>query len=156
MNETLFRLLAWAAANVREVPAGSNAGEYVESIQRFAGGVKGDSWCCEFVWTIGKLAALASGTTWPLPRTGSCELLHQWAIKNKKLVSAPRKGDVYLLLNDKGLAHHTGFVTAFHLESFDEISGNTTQKSGSSEGWGVFANSRSYDPHRYVFVSTQP
>lgn len=154
MTDILLKLLAYAALTIREVPAGSNGGERVESVQRWGGGVRGDSWCAFFVYWAGSLAAVASGTQWPLPRTGSCEVLHQFALKNKLIVNAPRKGDVYLLLNDQGRAHHTGFVTAFHLESFDEISGNTSDpsKPPSREGFGVFPHSRAFDPARYRFI----
>lgn len=151
MIDALLKLLAWAALHVREVPPGSNAGEYVESFQRFAGGQKGDSWCCEFAWTVGQLAAIVSGGFWPIPRTGSCETVHQYAISHRLVVGAPRKGDLYLLLDATGHAHHIGFVTAFHVTTFDEISGNTTQATGSSEGWGVFPNTRKVTPS-IVFV----
>ena len=158
MIEILLKLLQWAAKTVREVPAGSNGGYWVELIQRWGGGVKGDSWCAFFVYFVGTLAAIASGGTWPLPRTGSCEVLHQYAIKNKLLSPVPRTGDVYLLLDEHGRAHHTGFVVQPQLEQFDEVSGNTSDpsKPPSREGWGVFPHSRAYDDTKYRFIRWLP
>lgn len=154
MITAVLLILEWAAKHVREAPAGSNAGEFVEAIQRWGGGKKGDSWCAFFVYFVGSIAAAVSGGNWPLPRTGSCEELHQYAITHHLIVEHPQKGDVYLLLDANGRAHHTGFVTDAVLEHFDETSGNTSDptKAPSREGWGVFPHSRGYDAKQYRYI----
>lgn len=150
----LLKLLAYANGRIKEVPAGSNGGELVESVQRWAGGQKGDSWCAEFVYFVGSLTCAVAGTTWPLPRTGSCEALHQFAITHGRIHQVPAPGDVYLLLNSAGRAHHTGFVTSVAATTFDEISGNTSDpsKPPSVDGMGVFGHTRKLDSKLYRFV----
>ncbi len=150
----LLKLLAYANGRIKEVPAGSNAGELVESVQRWAGGEKGQAWCSFFVYWVGTLTCAVSGATWPLPRTGSCEALRQFAITNGMLHDVPAPGDVYLLLNDKGLAHHTGFVIAVQATAFTEVSGNTSDPTAppSREGYGVFQHQRALGK-QYKYIS---
>lgn len=155
--EVLLKLLGLCARTVREIPAGSNAGPKVEAIQRWSDGQRGDSWCAFLVAFVGELSSGVMETQWPLPRTGSCEMVRQYAVRHRLTVQTPSIGDVYLLLNDQGKAHHTGFVVGVGLQTFDEISGNTTDptKAPSINGWGCFRHTRTFDPHRYTFVHWQ-
>lgn len=158
MIDALLHLLSYLATLVREVPPGSNEGERVEGVIRWGGGVKGQSWCAYLVYFVGSLACAVAGKVWPLPRTGSCEMLRQFALRKKILRSEPSVGDVYVLLNGAGVAHHTGFVRGFTETHFDETSGNTTDPKStntpSSEGLGCFENSRKLGP-QYAFIHWQ-
>ncbi|HXC24273.1 MAG TPA: hypothetical protein VNU46_00050 [Gemmatimonadaceae bacterium] len=50
-------------------------------------------------------------STWPLPDTGSCQTLADFARQHDIIFTTPMHGDVFLLWNDTlGAFHHTGFV----------------------------------------------
>jgi hypothetical protein len=119
---------------VREAAGNANSGAWVEAIQRTTGNGKGDAWCASFVYVV---LALAYGGTSPLPRSASCQVLYDHARKHDMLTDTPLPGDVYLLLDATGRAHHVGFVTRPLGATFEELSGNTNPDGG-REGYGVF------------------
>lgn len=156
--QAVQNLLAWLATFVRESPAASNAGSWVEAIQRWAGGWKGDAWCAALVYVVGSFGCAAVGKRWPLPRTTRCQALYDYAKAHALIAETPSVGDVYLLLDDAGRAHHAGFVTDLPTDlTFDETSGNTSDptKPPSREGWGVFPHRRATVRTKYVFVHWQ-
>ncbi len=116
---------------VREVP--QNHGQRVNGIQTWGGGEDGDSWCC-FLATM--WLDLFFHCNSPVPRTGSCEEVLQLAIKNKWIVADPQPGDLYVYLNDAGLAHHIGVVTG--VAPLTGIAGNTTPDGVGVNGDGVY------------------
>lgn len=119
---------------VRETQNGiQNRGLRVEAIQHWSCGEFGDSWCCELVTLV--LDLLFQGTA-PIPRQGSCEVVHQLALTNGWITTTPAEGDLFLRIHpDTGLAHHIGFVIAVNADgSVHTIAGNTSEDGTSSNG----------------------
>lgn len=116
-----------------------NDGPWVEAILRVTGNQKGDPWCCAFVSFV---LCIVNGGTNPLPMTASCQALREYAAAHGMLTTEPDAGDVFLLLNGEGHAHHTGFVASqISGGVFSTIEGNTNDD-GSRDGYGVFARQR--------------
>lgn len=133
---------------VREVPAASNGGRWVEAIQRVGGTDKGNPWCACFVSII--LGIVYQGKP-PLPFTASCDVLLEYARKKDWLTSTPVVGDVFLRLRSAHDADHTGFVTS-ETHPWHTIEGNAAE-SGTREGVGVFALQRPKGTEKYVFIN---
>ena len=74
----------------------------------------GAPWCAAFIHHIGHWSQFdteRSTTAWPLPATGSCQLLGDFAAKHSVLVSHPWRGDACLLYSTSlGRFAHTGIV----------------------------------------------
>ena len=124
-------LLARVAEGATEVPPSSNAGPFTERCQRVTGNRPPDPWCASFVAMVG---VLACGDAWPLPKTASCQALHDFAITHGVIYTTPAVGDVFLIWHPE--LHrfaHTGFVIG---DGNLTISGNTSG-AGSREGWMV-------------------
>lgn len=115
---------------VREAQAeGQNRGLRVEAVQHWSGGQTGDSWCMEFVWMV--LDIFYQGRC-PFDRMQSCEAMRQLASAKGWITNNPQPGDLFLYINDQGLAHHVGFVTqAFPLIG---LAGNTSEDGISANG----------------------
>lgn len=115
---------------VREAQqVGQNRGLRVEAIQHWSAGQFGDSWCAEFVWFVFDIAT--KGTA-PFPRTGSTQILLEYAEQHRNIVQLPAVGDLYFYLNASGLPHHVGIVTA--TEPLTGIAGNTSADGTSANG----------------------
>ena len=143
-------LIARLLSFVREAAGHKNTGRWVGAIQRITGNSAGDAWCASFVIFCLEIAYRGKP---PLPPTGSCQALLVYARLHNMLETVPEAGDVYLLLDDKGHAHHTGFVLnpTRNATHFEEISGNTNND-GSRDGYGVFV--RTLDDERAVTART--
>lgn len=127
---------------VREAQAiGQNRGLRVEAIQHWSAGTFGDSWCAEFVTMV--LDLFFQGNA-PIPRTGSCETIHQLAKSSGTLTDTPSIGDIVLHLNSAGVAHHCGFVTQLH--PLTSIAGNTSPDGASDNGTGVYEHAIAASP----------
>ena len=127
---------------VRE--AGANKGQRVEAIQKWGGGVPGDSWCCWFATM--DLDICFQGNS-PIPRTGRVQDVYDLAKKNGWLVTNPQKDDLFIYVNDADHAHHIGFVT----DPGQGIAANTSADGKSSNGDGVHEHSISAGPHvKYI------
>jgi len=68
----------------------------------------------------------------PIPRGGSCEAIHQQAIKAGWVRPFARPGMLYIYLNRAGVAHHIGIVTS--VNPLMGIAGNTSADGTSSNG----------------------
>lgn len=142
---------------VREVPAGSNAGKWVEAIQRIGGTVKGQPWCAAFVCSI---LGLWYDNRPPFGYTASCDDILAWARKNGKIVERPLPGDLFLHMKSTNDATHVGFVSAVGAERMGTIEGNSSDPEAppTREGFGVFERtsahirSRKWRDPSYVFV----
>ena len=77
--------------HVRE--AGPNTGQRVEAIQKWSGGISGQSWCCYFVTMV---LDLAFGGTSPIPRQGACQGVYDLAKQQGWVTATPSVGDIYL------------------------------------------------------------
>jgi hypothetical protein len=128
---------------VRE--AGANHGARVEAIQHWCGGQPGESWCCYFATMILDLMYLGAA---PIPRLGACQDVLNLAVKQGWVVATPVPGDLFILVNDDGHAHHIGFVT----NATDGLSGNTSADGMSSNGDGVHEHARNYLPQHVKYV----
>lgn len=130
---------------VRE--ASPNCGQRVEAIQTWSGGAtaRGTSWCAWFATMV--LDLYYQGTS-RLPRGGSTEEIHRMAKNFRWIVAGPQPGDIVLSINEQGVAHHVGIVTA--INPLTAIAGNTSQNGTSSNGDRVAEHP--IDPQNKVFV----
>jgi hypothetical protein len=136
---------SWAKGEVgvSEVPLGSNWGprvsEYIASVFSPATPC---SWCCVFVYWCFQKEAAGRGVPNPMLQTGSCSQLYQWAKANGKLVSAPKRGDIFLVIDNNNPPdghYHTGFVAKDPLNNYFETYEGNSNNDGSSNGVGVVA-----------------
>lgn len=116
---------------VREADV-QNTGQRVEAIQKWSGGNKGDSWCCEFATMVLDIAFQGNA---PIPRLQACQDVYDLAKKNKWLVDAAnaKEGDIILYVNAQDHAHHIGFLTILNNQK-NILAGNTSADGTSSNG----------------------
>lgn len=133
---------------VREVPHASNAGRWVEAIQRIGGTTRTNPWCACFVSLVMGLAYQGKP---PLPFTASCDVLLATARAKGWLRDTPTPGCVFLRLVSDTDADHTGFVGDTVLTPWRTIEGNAAE-SGTREGVGVMELRRPKGAERYVFI----
>jgi len=137
---------------VREQPRDSNRSIEIDYWLHEVGVPLALPWCAAFVWNMGRQAL---GThAWPVPRTASCQALHDWAESKGILKLSPEPGDLFLLWESTLTPQrfgHTGLVTDVATPGrYASIEGNTNP-GGSRDGYGVFARSRPIDETtRYV------
>ena len=134
----------------KEVPAGSNAGEFVEGCLKLVGLGKGYSWCQAFVYRCFHEAALQIGRANPVPKTAGVLKCWQSApaplkINKKK---TPIAGSQFIMDYGKGLGH-TGIVVSVEGDTFTTIEGNT-DANGSRTGGMVCLRSRRFDDPKLV------
>lgn len=127
---------------VREV--GSNAGRWVEALQRIGGTFKGQPWCACFVcfvlgiWLDGKL---------PFAYTASCDDILAWCRTRGVLYDDPEPGDFFFVMKSANDAQHIGFVSEdITTTRFGSIEGNASDPDAppTHEGWGVFERKASH------------
>lgn len=130
--ELLLRVSA-ASVGATEVPPNTNAGPYVERVLATVGLKKGNPWCAAQVYDWGRIAL---GKKWPLPATGGCAVLGDFAKKKKILRTTPEVGDVFLIYHPElGRFAHTGLIRSVEPNgAFGTREGNTSG-AGSREGW---------------------
>lgn len=134
--------VASGSIGASEVPANTNAGPYVELCQQVTGNKKGDPWCASWVARMG---VRALGALWPLPLTGGCQALHDWAHAKAALVAAPAIGDVFLVWHaELGRFGHTGFVVRVSADGSCVTYEGNTSGGGSREGWLVAERTRRF------------
>lgn len=123
--------VAAEAEGACESPPNTNSGPFVERVLAGVGLKKGDPWCAAWVYDVGRKAL---GERWPLPKTGGCAILGEFAQAQGILRGTPEIGDVFLIYHAelKRFAH-TGFIVG---PNNDTLSGNTSG-AGSREGWLV-------------------
>jgi len=125
-----------------------NTGQRVEAIQKWSGGNKGDSWCCEFATMVLDIAYQGKS---PIPRLQACQDVYNLAKKNGWLTTTPIFGDIFLYVDANDHAHHIGFVT----DGEGGIAGNTSEDGKSSNGNGVYEHDISHNPVTVKFVHYQ-
>lgn len=130
---------------VRE--AGQNKGQRVEAIQKWSGGIAGQSWCAYFLTMV--LDVSYQGNS-PIPRLGACQDIYDLAKKNNWVTSNPSKDDVFLYIDDNQHAHHCGIIT--ENGGAIGIAGNTSADGLSSNGNMVAEHSLSTNPKHIVFI----
>lgn len=143
--------VARSRVGASEVPPNSNAGPFVEPLLKKVGLAKGDPWCAADVYDIGTIAFDGTTLVWPLPRTGGCAILGEYAAKHNVLVSTPEVGDVFLLWEKvEGVYRfaHTGFVRSI-VDAATKTCGTTegnTNSAASREGWLHAEKTRVFKP----------
>lgn len=132
-----------ASIGATEVPANSNKGPYVERVLRLVGLEPGNPWCAAEVANAG---VNALGDRWPVPRTGGCQLIYEWAKKKGIVHETPARGDIFLVWHPElGRFAHTGLVAAIGAGTVTTHEGNTSG-AGSREGWLKAERQRAFGP----------
>lgn len=128
-----------------EHPPNSNAGPYVERVQKVTGNQKGDPWCASEVADTGQIAL---GPAWPLPLTGGCQVLADFAkAKGCRYGGMPHRGDVFLVWHPElGRFAHTGFVVLVQSDGTCVTHEGNTSGGGSREGWIKAERTRRFKP----------
>lgn len=145
-NSTLFYSptnIARQFLFVRE--ASQNKGQRVEAIQKWGGGIAGQSWCCYFATMV--LDICFQGNS-PIPRFGACQDVYNMAKAKQWLTENPTKDDLYLYVDDNNHAHHIGIIT----ENRNGIAGNTSEDGKSSNGNGVYEHELITNPAHIKYV----
>jgi hypothetical protein len=102
-----------------------NRGDRVDEYQKAAGGGLGEAWCAKFVYWCYDQAARRLGVKNPLPPIFGASQFESWGISQKKQVSTPALGDVFIVQHrHAGLA--TGPATPGGI--FPSVEGNTWAK----------------------------
>ena len=114
---------------VREAP--QNKGQRVEAIQRWCGGIPGDSWCA--YWATMVLDIAFAGDA-PILRQGNCHAIYLYAKKMHWVTETPATGDLFLFVSDLDHAHHIGIVTSVDGTVVTGIAGNTSADGKSANG----------------------
>ncbi len=139
--------IAQSQIGVMEEPPGSNRGEKVEEYQASVGLDPGEFWCAAFLYWCFKKAAESLGRKNPVLQTGHC-MTHWRDTPGKKIAAADavnkpsliKPGQIFII-NTGGSHGHTGLIEKVDGGFIQTIEGNTNP-SGSSNGIGVFRNTR--------------
>jgi hypothetical protein len=125
--------------------AGPNDGEGVRACQKTTDNAPPDSWCCSFVTKCG---TDMFGDRWPLPRSGRCETVRQYALDHGALlldINQAKRGMQGFTVAELpgGLhAHHTFIVTQQLGKGLGVVTveGNAANPNGaqSSDGNGAY------------------
>lgn len=115
---------------------GENAGRWVEAIQRWCNGKKGDKWCGFWLSVV---LELGYAGLQPITVSGSTADFLAWGLAHNAVYTTPEKGDIFVRLDDQGIPYHVGLVTevtglGLDQRHFDGISGNTSEDGTSSNG----------------------
>ena len=76
--------------------AGENRGPEVDVYQLAANNQVGQMWCAKFVWWCFEQAATKLGVANPFPKMFLSSALQSWAAREKKVVTEPERGDVFV------------------------------------------------------------
>jgi len=135
--------IAVTQLGVMEEPPGSNKGPEVDQYLASVDLPPGNFWCAAFVYWCFNKAAVKSGRTNPLVKTGHV-MTHWNKTTGKKILAAEavdnpslvKPGNIFLL-NTGGSSGHTGLVEKVDGGFIHTIEGNSNN-SGSRNGIGVF------------------
>jgi hypothetical protein len=146
MSPASLTIVARRLSFIRETD-GANAGNWVNWLQRFCDGVEGDSWCSDFQSVVEDVAYKGKRC---LPKSGSCQVKLEYAMKQGWVVAEPQVDDVFFYVNDAGHAHHIGIVSG--TSPLRGIAGNTSSDGVSSNGDGVYEHELKVPRAHIVFV----
>lgn len=152
VEEVLGRWCFALEDHIQERPARDNRGLDVDWILRSVGLEPGQPWCAALVY---HLCRTGIGKRWPLPRTGSCDVLLEAARAQGMLKEKPTRGAVFLVMRNANDATHTGIVLKPYKDgSFATGEGNTNDD-GSREGYECVRRTRGTvgDTTKYLFIA---
>ncbi|AIE84426.1 hypothetical protein [Fimbriimonas ginsengisoli] len=136
-ERALRRAAYWTdVRKVEEQPRGSNKGPEVSYFLEAAGAHPGDPWCVSFVAANFK----DSGGTELPPNPASTHSWYEWAHQTGRLVTTPRRGDVFIII-ESPTTGHGGHVIEMTGNSYRTLEGNTNDGQ-SREGYGCFRHTR--------------
>jgi hypothetical protein len=125
-QETLIAK-ARAELGTRETPPGSNNVKYNTAYYGKAVSGAAYAWCCAFVWWCFQQAGL-SALFFDGKKTNYCPDVHNWARKNRLIVSKNdgQPGDIILFdwSPRNGLANHIGIIEKRASAGYQTIEGN--------------------------------
>lgn len=133
MSARLYDPVAIARQFLYVREATQNKGQRVEGIQRWCGGLPGDSWCCDLATMVFDLCYQGKS---PIPRTGSCDMVLAVCRDQRWMVDTPQPGDLVFSMLGQTDAHHIAIVT--NANPLTAIAGNTSQDGTSSNGDGCY------------------
>lgn len=150
------RAVAYAFEGFTEQPPGSNRGQVVDRLATATGYAAKDAvpWCACLVYYAGWRGLydpVSRKSAWPLPKTGGCAALGEFAEAKGVLLEPTRAqvGDVFLVWYESlGRFAHTGFLIYGREDgSWTTLDGNTskpgdTNPATAREGWGTFERTR--------------
>ncbi len=134
----LFLAICEAREGGSEVPPNSNRGPFVEPPLRRVGLAPGNPWCAAEMSECGWRASQVGGFRWPLPLTGGCVVLAEFAEKHGILFDKPQRGDLFVLWERVSGVYrfaHTGAVKAIAPDLLSTTTEGNTNGAGSREGW---------------------
>lgn len=137
IRETTIRI-ARGEVGTQEDPLGSNTGPRVNEYIRSVGLKPPVFWCACFLYWCVDHAANELGVTNPLPRTGSCDAILEWARRGGHLCNDPQPGDFFLHMASENDATHIGMVVKDNGSTIETIEGNSNA-GGSNNGIEVAA-----------------
>jgi hypothetical protein len=131
---------------VRETE-GPNWGAWVALFLRFVGIFEPASWCCAFISFCLDVAYMGKS---PLRKSGLCQDLYVECQRSGFIVANPAVDDLYFFLDEHGVAHHIGVVTA--AAPLAGFAGNTSEDGLSTNGTGAFNHELKYPRERIRFA----
>lgn len=145
--------IALATEGACESPPLSNAGPFVVRVLKGVGLAKGQPWCAAQLYDWGTKAL---GPAWPLPKTGGCQVLADFATSKKILKTMPRVGDAFLIWHPElGRFAHTGLVLAVYSDGSCLMIAGNTSGAGVRDGWLVGVRTARFAPaDRFVRWAT--
>lgn len=125
---------------------GANRGQVVEAMLKHVGLEPGQPWCMAMVSYVGyhtflriNPATLEVKSDWPLPKTGGCAYMGDFAKRKGVLVREPQRGDVFLkYYQSKRRFAHTGVLIERIGDRWLTFEGNTNRNPEERDGWGAF------------------
>lgn len=130
---------------------GQNRGQSVEAIQRWNGGLPGQSWCAYFVLFILDICFGGKSSS-PVVRSGAVQAIYDQAKKNNWVTSKPIPGDMFIYVDASDHAHHIGFYTGSANGVPVGIAGNTSADGSSSNGDRVAEHTLTTNPARIKYI----
>ena len=152
VDETLR--IARTQMGQQEVPRGSNRGPMVSVYQRVTGYSDAVPWCLCFCYWCIEVASQGIGIGNPVTRTGSCDILLEWAKRHGLATREPARGDIGLVL---AKANSNDAIHAFMVD--DILDGNrlrtiegNSNNDGSREGYLVCQRDARRISDKLIFI----
>jgi hypothetical protein len=139
---------------------GINDGEFVKWIQRTTGNAPPDAWCAS---QAAKAGVMLLGDQWPVPLSGSCKTIGDWAERKGILFEIPKAGAIHLLWHERHslgprFGHAAGVLEVLGPNRVHNSEGNTTPPKSSNDiaksrdGNGSYEKTRDVDPRdRFIY-----